>query len=52
MQGYYDHHPLVTLDRHLVVAGYFGAENRQIGYQLAALTGLGFSDLDRTIEIA
>ena len=50
MQGYYDYHPLVTLDRHLVVAGYFGAETRQIGYQLAALNGLGFSDLDRTIE--
>jgi shikimate kinase len=50
MSGYYDHHPLVDLDRHLVVSGYFGAETRQIGYQLAALTGLGVSDLDRTIE--
>ena len=50
MQGYYDHHPLVTLDRHFVVASYLGAETRQIGYQLAALTGLGVSDLDRTIE--
>lgn len=50
MHGYYDYHPLVSLDRHLVVAGYFGAETRQIGYQLASLTGLGVSDLDRTIE--
>ena len=50
MHGYYDHHPLVTLDRHLVVAGYFGAETRQVGFQLASLTGLGVSDLDRTIE--
>lgn len=50
MSDYYDHHPLVTLDRHLAVAGYFGDETRQIGYQLAALTGLGVSDLDRTIE--
>lgn len=47
---YYDHYPLVVLDRHLVIAGYLGAETRRIGYQLAALTGLGVTDLDRKIE--
>ena len=50
MRDYYDHHPTVTLDRHLVLAGYLGDETRQIAYQLAALTGLGVSDLDRKIE--
>ncbi|MEM7355902.1 MAG: shikimate kinase [Acidobacteriota bacterium] len=48
--GYYDHHPTVRLDRHFVIAGYFVQETRQIGYQVAALTGLGVSDLDRKIE--
>ncbi|MEM7582087.1 MAG: shikimate kinase [Acidobacteriota bacterium] len=50
MHDYYDPHPVVTIDRHVVIAGYIGAESRQIGYQLAALTGLGVTDLDRKIE--
>ncbi len=50
MHDYYDPHALVTLDRHVVIAGYIGAETRQIGFQLAALTGLGVTDLDRKIE--
>ena len=50
MHGYYDPHPTVTLDRHLVLAGYFGAETRRIAFRLAALTGLGVTDLDRKIE--
>lgn len=50
MRDYYDPHPLAVLDRHFVVAGYLGAETRRIGYQLAALTGLGVTDLDRKIE--
>lgn len=50
MDAYYDHQPLVTLEKPLVIAGYFGAETRQIGYRLAALTGLGVTDLDRKVE--
>ncbi len=50
MNDYYDPHPLIPLDRHLVVTGYLSAETRQIGYQLAALTGHGVTDLDRKIE--
>lgn len=50
MSSYYDHHPLVELDRHLVLAGYVSSDTRKIGYQLAALTGLGVSDLERTVE--
>lgn len=50
MSHYYDYHPLVSLDRPLVLSGFLGAECRRIGYQLAALTGLTVTDLDRAIE--
>ena len=50
MHDYYDPHPILTLERHLVIAGYLGEETRRIGYELAALTGLGALDLDRKIE--
>lgn len=50
MRDYYDPHPTVTLDSHLVLAGYFGPETRQVAFQLAAMTGLGVTDLDRKIE--
>ncbi len=50
MDDDYDPYPITTLDRHLAVAGYLSAETRQIGYQLAALTGIGAVDLDRKIE--
>ncbi len=50
VSSYYDHHPLVQLERHLVLAGYVSSDTRKIGYQLAALTGLGVTDLERTVE--
>jgi shikimate kinase len=50
MDGYYDHHPLVALDRHLVLGGYLGDETRLVGYQIASLTGLPVTDLDRKVE--
>ncbi len=50
MHDYYDPYALVTLDRHIVITSYIGAETRQVGFQLAALTGLGVTDLDRKIE--
>ncbi|MEM9595292.1 MAG: shikimate kinase [Acidobacteriota bacterium] len=50
MDGYYDHHPLVHLDRHVAIAGLIGDETRTIGYRLAALTGLPVMDVDRSIE--
>jgi shikimate kinase len=50
MDAYYDYHPLLTFGKHLVLAGYIGAETRQIGHQLASLTGLPVADLDRKIE--
>ncbi|MEL7061035.1 MAG: shikimate kinase, partial [Acidobacteriota bacterium] len=50
MNDYYSHHPLVSLDRHVVLAGFVTEETRGIGYRLAALTGLPVTDLDRSIE--
>ena len=50
MDGYYDHHPLVNLDKPLALAGYLADESRLVGYQLASLTGLPVIDLDRKIE--
>jgi shikimate kinase len=50
MEGYYDYTPTAELHRHLVIAGYLGDETRRIGYQLASLTGLPVTDLDRKIE--
>ena len=50
MEGYYDYHPTVHLERPLVLAGYLGEENRLLGLKLAALAGLPSTDLDRQIE--
>lgn len=50
MSDYYDYHPRVQLQRHLVLTGYFPDDTRHVGFQLAALTGLGVTDLDRTVE--
>ncbi len=50
MHDYYDYHPRVQLQRHLVLTGYFTEDTRHVGFQLAALTGLGVTDLDRTVE--
>lgn len=50
MDGYYDYTPLASLGKHLVIAGYIGEETRLIGYQLASLTGLPVTDLDRKVE--
>lgn len=50
MHDYYDHHPLVRIERHVVLAGLVTADTRALGYQLAALNGLPFADLERKIE--
>lgn len=50
MQGYYDDHPLVTLSRHLALAGLITPDTRRIAHQLACLNGLAFYDLDRLVE--
>lgn len=50
MDGYYDHHPLVQLEKPVALAGYLTQETRVVGYRLAALLGLPSIDLDRRIE--
>ncbi|MCG8462990.1 MAG: hypothetical protein MI919_42440 [Holophagales bacterium] len=50
--GYYDYAPRVVLDRHVAITGLRSEETRTIGYRLAALVGVGATDLDRTIEHA
>ena len=50
MEGYYDHHPTVRLERPIALAGYVGEENRLLGYKMAALCGLPSADLDRLVE--
>ena len=48
--GYYDYTPTLSLDRPLALAGLPGTPYRQVGFELAALTGLPLADLDRLIE--
>ncbi len=50
MDGYYDHHALLVLERHLVLAGPVTDDTRRIGHSLASILGLSFIDLDRRIE--
>jgi shikimate kinase len=47
---YYDPNPTVALDRPLVICGMIPFESRKLGYRLAALHGLRFADLERSIE--
>lgn len=49
-QGYYDPHPLMTLDRPLVLIGHPGAGIDQVGRMLAGRTGLAFNDVERSAE--
>lgn len=50
MDGYYDHNALVTLDRHLALAGLVTEDTRRVGHQASSLTGLPFIDLERLME--
>jgi shikimate kinase len=50
MDGYYDHHPLVVLDRPVAVYGLLSDETRTIGYRAACLCGLRFADVTRLLE--
>ncbi len=48
--GYYDYHPTVALSRSVVLGGTPSAAYREVGHDLAALTGLPLIDLDRWLE--
>jgi shikimate kinase len=50
MEGYYDHHPTLDLDRPVAIAGMIGSPYRHTAYHVSSRTGLPFTDLDRRIE--
>jgi shikimate kinase len=47
---YYDHYPTVVLDRPLLLSGLPGVPYREVGHDLAALSGLPLADLDHWVE--
>lgn len=48
--GYYDHGPIVQLDRAVTVIGFQGSEAPAIAQLMASLSGLPFQDVDRLVE--
>jgi shikimate kinase len=50
MDGYYDHHPLLDLDRPVTVYGLLTDETRAVGYRASSLCGLRFADVTRLLE--
>lgn len=50
MNGYYDHHPSLLLERPVAVVAFFGQTQRRAAHHVAARTGLPLHDLDRLIE--
>ena len=48
--AYYDHHPLVMIDRPLAITGVVAPDTRTVGYRIAALHGLPYVDLRRSME--
>ena len=52
MSSYYEHGPLVLLQRPLVLIGFLGVDQHGLGRDLAALSGLPLIEVDRWIEHA
>ena len=50
MSNYYEHGPLVLLQRPLVLIGFLGVDQHGLGRDLAALSGLPLIEVDRWIE--
>ncbi|HVS12583.1 MAG TPA: shikimate kinase [Thermoanaerobaculia bacterium] len=50
MDGYYDHHPLLQLDRPVALYGLLSDETRAVGYRASSLCGLRFADTTRLLE--
>lgn len=47
---YYDPHPRIRLEEHVVLAGQVGSGVASIGRAMAARTGLPFAEVDRMVE--
>ncbi len=52
LSSYYEHGPLVLLQRPLVLIGFLGVDQHGLGRDLAALSGLPLIEVDRWIEHA
>lgn len=50
MSNYYEHYPTVALEKPLLLTGFPGVEYREVGRDLAALTGLPFIAVDQWVE--
>ena len=50
MSNYYEHGPLVLLQRPVVLIGFLGVDQHGLGRDLAALSGLPLIEVDRWIE--
>ena len=52
LSNYYEHGPLVLLQRPIVLIGFLGVDQHGLGRDLAALSGLPLVEVDRWIEHA
>jgi len=50
MDGYYDHSPLVLVERPVVITSPLREFTRAVTYRTASLLGLPFHDIDRLVE--
>ena len=50
LSNYYEHGPLVLLQRPIVLIGFLGVDQHGLGRDLAALSGLPLIEVDRWIE--
>ena len=50
LSNYYEHGPLVLLQRPVALSGFFGVDQHGLGRDLAALSGLPLIEVDRWIE--
>ena len=50
LSNYYEHGPLVLLQRPIALIGFLGVDQHGLGRDLAALSGLTLIEVDRWIE--
>ena len=50
MDGYYDHHPTLSIARPVALVGFMGAGVSETAYAVSARTGLTFTDVERLAE--
>ena len=50
--GYYDPHPVLSLDRPVCLIGFIGSEVEMVGRLLTSVTGLRFALIDELAEHA